>query len=242
MAFAFTKNPRIFCKCKCHCWVWRMVDSLYYSSRKISERCENSFVNYKIYYQKLCYLMRQITKDLNWPSVLGRPMNNQLVQCASLHKKCMVDWCPHWINTAYSQGLFKWKLFLPVESWLSSFNRPLCSHQWVPWTRPPRGSSKIQRHLDIKSWGNFGIGESSPNLVLNRLNLYLVKFEARWILNERALKCLIHFVYLKVNLDPEKKKQNKTKQISLVNLHPTLFSLQWILTQFFKVNWWWILT
>ena len=68
MAFAFTKNPRIFCKCKCHCWVWRMVDSLYYSSRKISERCENSFLNYRINYQKLCYLMRQITKDLNWPS------------------------------------------------------------------------------------------------------------------------------------------------------------------------------
>ena len=69
MAFAFTENPRIFCKCKCHCWVWRMVDSLYYLSRKISERCENSFVNYRIYYQKLCYLMRQITKDLNWPTV-----------------------------------------------------------------------------------------------------------------------------------------------------------------------------
>ena len=68
MAFAFTKNPRIFCKCKYHCWVWRMVDSLYYSSRKISERCENSFLDYRIYYQKLCYLMRQITKDLNRPS------------------------------------------------------------------------------------------------------------------------------------------------------------------------------
>ena len=68
MAFAFTENPRIFCKCKCHCWVWRMVDSLYYSSRKISERCENSFLDYRINYQKLCYLMRQITKDLNWPT------------------------------------------------------------------------------------------------------------------------------------------------------------------------------
>ena len=45
-----------------------MVDSLYYSSRKISERCENSFLDYRINYQKLCYLMRQITKDLNWPS------------------------------------------------------------------------------------------------------------------------------------------------------------------------------
>ena len=42
-----------------------MVDCLYYSSRKIPERCENSFVDYRINYRKLCHLMRQITKDLN---------------------------------------------------------------------------------------------------------------------------------------------------------------------------------
>ena len=42
-----------------------MVDSLFYSIRKIPERCENSFVDYRINYQKLCYLMKQITKDLN---------------------------------------------------------------------------------------------------------------------------------------------------------------------------------
>ena len=67
---AFTKNftsSRIFFFFfgKYYCWVWRMVDSLYYSRRKIPERCENSFVNYRINYQKLCYLIRQITKDLN---------------------------------------------------------------------------------------------------------------------------------------------------------------------------------
>ena len=47
-----------------------MVDSLYYSSGKISERCENCFVDYRINYQKLCHLMRQITKDLNSAIVL----------------------------------------------------------------------------------------------------------------------------------------------------------------------------
>ena len=59
---AFTKHftLRIFCKCKCHCEVWRMIDSLYYSSRKIPERCENSFVNYRINYQKLYYSLRRI--------------------------------------------------------------------------------------------------------------------------------------------------------------------------------------
>ena len=46
-----------------------MLDSLYNSSRKIPERCENSFVDYRINYQKLCHLMRQITKDLIWPGV-----------------------------------------------------------------------------------------------------------------------------------------------------------------------------
>ena len=42
-----------------------MVDSLFYLSRKIPEWCKNSFVDYRINYQKLCYSMRQITKDLN---------------------------------------------------------------------------------------------------------------------------------------------------------------------------------
>ena len=46
-----------------------MIDSLYYSSRNVPGRCEISFVNYRINYQKLCDLMRQITKVLNWPSV-----------------------------------------------------------------------------------------------------------------------------------------------------------------------------
>ena len=45
-----------------------MIDSLYYSSRKVPGRCENSFVNYRINYQKLCDLMRQITQELNWPT------------------------------------------------------------------------------------------------------------------------------------------------------------------------------
>ena len=46
-----------------------MVDSPYYSSLKIPERCENSFVDYGINYQKFCYLMSQITKGLNSASV-----------------------------------------------------------------------------------------------------------------------------------------------------------------------------
>ena len=64
-----------------------MIDNLYYSSR--GGVCENSFVDYKMNYeklcyslrkiwkdplaefnyQKLCYLMRQITKDLNSATV-----------------------------------------------------------------------------------------------------------------------------------------------------------------------------
>ena len=64
------KHPRRnFFFCKCHCWVWRMIDKVYYSSRKVPGRCENSFVNYRIKYQKLCDLMRPITKELNWPTV-----------------------------------------------------------------------------------------------------------------------------------------------------------------------------
>ena len=42
-----------------------MIDSLYYSSRKVPGRCENTFVNYRINNQKLCDLMTHITKELN---------------------------------------------------------------------------------------------------------------------------------------------------------------------------------
>ena len=63
------KSLGFFRKCKCHCWVGRMIDSLFYSGRKLSPKCENSFVNYGIHHQRLCYLMRQIAIDMNWPSV-----------------------------------------------------------------------------------------------------------------------------------------------------------------------------
>ena len=63
---------------------------------------------------------------------------------------------------------------------------------------------------------NFGNGESSANLLLNMLILYLAKYEARWILKGHVFFfLLLYFFYLKVNLDLE-------KQISLVNLHPNL--------------------
>ena len=104
----------------------------------------------------------------------------------------------------------------------------LCSRQWAPWAPPPQGSSKILRLLDVESWGVykfrdwwilaypiFGHGESSPDNI--------------WIMSNLDRTCILlfyYFLYLKVNLDVEKK-------IRLVNLHPILFSRWWILTQLF---------
>ena len=82
---------------------------------------------------------------------------------------------------------------------------------------------------------NFGIGESSPNLFLNMLNLYLVKFEAQWVLNKQTF---YYFVYLKVNLDLEKTNQLGESSLNfiftVVNFDPIVIEK--------KVNWWWILT
>ena len=67
-----------------------MVDSLYYSSRKISERSEYSFQDYRINYQKLCYLMRQITKDLNWPIVYNQiSFQNAILIIDPRYCKCL---------------------------------------------------------------------------------------------------------------------------------------------------------
>ena len=42
------------------------------SDRKISERCENSFVSYGIHHQELCDLTRQITKEINCIKILHK--------------------------------------------------------------------------------------------------------------------------------------------------------------------------
>ena len=42
-----------------------MIDSLYYSSRKVPEKCENSFVDYRINYENLCHLMKQISIEMD---------------------------------------------------------------------------------------------------------------------------------------------------------------------------------
>ena len=74
-------------------------------------------------------------------------------------------------------------------------------------------SSRVVKDLTpsrcwILRYINFGIGASSPNLFLNMVNLYLVKFEARWNLNEQTFYCFFfYFLYLKVNLDLEKTNQ-----------------------------------
>ena len=187
----------MFCKCKCHCWVWRMIDSLYYSSQKIRERCENSFVSYTINYQKLCYSLRRIwTQPVYFLDIGG--MRQWSHTTSTLQ-----------VNTRSSQVP---GLSIVVHS---------CSRQWVPWTHPYSrvvNDSTPSRHRILR-YINFGIGESSPYLFLNMLNLYLVKFEVNL---ERAFYCFIILFIWKWILK---------KEISLVNLHPTLFSRWWILTQ-----------
>ena len=72
---------------------------------------------------------------------------------------------------------------------------------------------------------NFGIGESSPNLFLNMISPS--KMWSTVNLEWTGVLLFYYFVYLKVNLDLK-------NQIRLVNLHPTLFSRQWILNQLLK--------
>ena len=55
----------------------------------------------------------------------------------------------------------------------------LCSPQRVPWTHPPQGSSKIRRHLDVKSWGV---------QILGLVNLHLIYFWTWWIFTKEILK------------------------------------------------------
>ena len=75
----------------------------------------------------------------------------------------------------------------PLEQ--SFFMQPSMGTLNSPSSRTVKDSTPSRRRI----WRckNFGIGESSPNLFFNMMNLYLVKFEAQWILNERMFYCFI---------------------------------------------------
>ena len=83
----------------------------------------------------------------------------------------------------------EWKYFslLLMQSSMGTLNSP--SSRVVKDSTPSR--RRILRYI------NFGIGESSPILFLDMMNLHLIIFKAWWILNERAFYCFIIFVALK---------------------------------------------
>ena len=86
----------------------------------------------------------------------------------------------------------------------------LCSRQWVPWTHPPQMSSKIQCYLDVHEFWDWWIF----TLLIFENNESLVKFEARWILTERAFYCsIILFIWKWILTQKKKNKQKKTNQL-----------------------------
>ena len=93
-----------------------------------------------------------------------------------------------------------------------------------PSSRVVKDSTPFRRR--ILRCKNFGKGESWPSLFLDVVNLYLMKFRHRWILNERTFYSFIILFIWKWIL-------TWNKWISLVNLYLTLFSCWWILTQLF---------
>ena len=64
-----------------------------------------------------------------------------------------------------------------------------------PSSRVVENSTSSRRR--ILRYINFRIGESSPILVLDQMNLHLITFEAKWILREHAFYCFIIFFILK---------------------------------------------
>ena len=59
---------------------WRMIDRFYFLGGKISESCDNSFVNYGLHYKEVYNLMRQITNGINWPTVRKTEKNTKKQQ------------------------------------------------------------------------------------------------------------------------------------------------------------------
>ena len=76
-----------------------------------------------------------------------------------------------------------------LTEYFVSFMQPSMGTLNSPSSRVVKDSKPSRRR--ILRCINFGIGESSPNLFLNMVNLNLVKFEAPRILNKRVFYCLI---------------------------------------------------
>ena len=66
----------------------------------------------------------------------------------------------------------------------SNLMQPSMANLNSPSSRIVKDSTPSRRR--ILRCIDFGNGESSPNLLLDVVNLYLIKFKERWILNERA--------------------------------------------------------
>ena len=79
------------------------------------------------------------------------------------------------------------KYFVLMQPSMGTLNSP--SSRVVKDSTPSR--RRILRYI------NFGIGEFSPILFLDLMNLHLITFEARWILNQCAFYCVIIFFILK---------------------------------------------
>ena len=123
-----------------------------------------------------------------------------------------------------------------IGHFLEWFMQPSMGTLNSPSSRVVKDSTPSWRR--ILRYINFEIGESSPILFLDMVNLHLIIFEAWWILNETCVLLFYYFLYFKVNLDIAKNK-----------------SAWWIFTQLYfccdeswpnyfgnEVNWWWILT
>ena len=105
-----------------------------------------------------------------------------------------------------------------------------------PSSRVVKDSTPSRRR--ILRYINFGIGESSPILFLDMMNLHLIIFEAFWILNE----LFYYFLYFKVNLDPEKNKQTNKSAWRIFTQLYICGGESWPNYLGNDVNWWWILT
>ena len=96
-----------------------------------------------------------------------------------------------------------------------------------PSSRVVKDLTPSQRR--ILKYVNFGIGESSPIIFLDMVNLHLIIYEAWRILNECAF---YYFLYFKVNLDLEKTNQLGESSPNfifvVVNLDPIILEMRWI--------------
>ena len=176
-----------------------------------------------IFFSKLNYVKAVFNEDIfSKPAASNINYIHSKINQVLKWQNMMNVWCCFEIYSTVQSSTGKWFNLVLMQSSIVILNSPS--------SRIIKDSTPFQHQ--IFRCINLGIGESSPKLFLNMVNLYPILFWISWT------NVCNYSIYMKVNLDLENTNQLDESSPNFISANgeslPICFGK--------KVNWWWILT